>query len=585
MRSVAASSGWWVAGFSACMAWSYHTLFLSALGIARDPLWCDAWVWGFVEGSQAVAALACGFVLARAVRNRPGLRLALCGMTAVTGSVLIGVGHLEGAGLSSVTAVGEALCGIGLALLFLIWGRRLSLLDEADAELLMLVSFGLGALGCVGLLMASGPLRVVLSAVLAALACWLGCFGEGRARAVPPVARNERSTPEARAVAGCAGGAGGVGAGGMRTAVPAGCVADAGGAALSASAAGGVALVTAAIRRRSHELSVFLLCFLIWFLFAFFRILAAPSLVAGDVLMAPFSLAFILVGAGLALCLMYSRYTNFTLVFRWALPLVTCACGVVFATGARNGHVLAYLINFVALFGAQAICLIAAVKHARRTGVSSFFLFGGLLAAQGSAVVCGTVVGLRLFAVAEPVQMAGVSLLAVGAVTLAVMMMGFGPRWVPNGGATAMGAAAPPAPAVGAECAAAAGSEPAAGASEPPMCAEPPCAKAEAAGSGVACRFGNPAACVNAGGDCDRNVQDQAERLFMSEALQLSRRFALTQRETQVAALLLAGRNRPYIRDELVISLHTVHAHARSIFAKCQVHSQQELIDLARSTD
>ena len=32
--------------------------------------------------------------------------------------------------------------------------------------------------------------------------------------------------------------------------------------------------------------------------------------------------------------------------------------------------------------------------------------------------------------------------------------------------------------------------------------------------------------------------------------------------------------------DELGISLNTVHAHARSILAKCGVHSQRELIDL-----
>ena len=47
-----------------------------------------------------------------------------------------------------------------------------------------------------------------------------------------------------------------------------------------------------------------------------------------------------------------------------------------------------------------------------------------------------------------------------------------------------------------------------------------------------------------------------------------------------MAALLLGGRSRPYIRDELGISLNTVHAHAHSILAKCGVHSQRELIDL-----
>ena len=58
------------------------------------------------------------------------------------------------------------------------------------------------------------------------------------------------------------------------------------------------------------------------------------------------------------------------------------------------------------------------------------------------------------------------------------------------------------------------------------------------------------------------------------------RRYGLSSRETEVAALLLAGRSRPYIRDELVISLNTVHSHVSNIYAKCGVHSQREFMDL-----
>lgn len=50
--------------------------------------------------------------------------------------------------------------------------------------------------------------------------------------------------------------------------------------------------------------------------------------------------------------------------------------------------------------------------------------------------------------------------------------------------------------------------------------------------------------------------------------------------EAQIAALLLESRSRPYIRDELVISLNTVHTHARSIYSKCGVHSQREFMEL-----
>ena len=72
------------------------------------------------------------------------------------------------------------------------------------------------------------------------------------------------------------------------------------------------------------------------------------------------------------------------------------------------------------------------------------------------------------------------------------------------------------------------------------------------------------------------------DALFEQEARALQASFDLTSRETDVAALLLAGRSRPYIRDELTVSINTVSSHVRSIFSKCGVHSQQELIDLAR---
>lgn len=72
----------------------------------------------------------------------------------------------------------------------------------------------------------------------------------------------------------------------------------------------------------------------------------------------------------------------------------------------------------------------------------------------------------------------------------------------------------------------------------------------------------------------------QIEDACLQRAAVIQRRYGLTEREAQIAALLLEGRSRPYIRDELVISLNTVHTHARSIYAKCGVHSQREFMEL-----
>ena len=62
---------------------------------------------------------------------------------------------------------------------------------------------------------------------------------------------------------------------------------------------------------------------------------------------------------------------------------------------------------------------------------------------------------------------------------------------------------------------------------------------------------------------------------------ELSVEFGLTQRETEVFVLLMRGRSVPYIRDELSISRDTVATHVKHIYVKADVHSRQELLDLA----
>lgn len=61
----------------------------------------------------------------------------------------------------------------------------------------------------------------------------------------------------------------------------------------------------------------------------------------------------------------------------------------------------------------------------------------------------------------------------------------------------------------------------------------------------------------------------------------LASELGLTPRETEVFTLLMRGRSVPYIRDELVVSRETVATHVKHIYAKANVHSRQELLDLA----
>lgn len=63
----------------------------------------------------------------------------------------------------------------------------------------------------------------------------------------------------------------------------------------------------------------------------------------------------------------------------------------------------------------------------------------------------------------------------------------------------------------------------------------------------------------------------------------MKERFGLTEREVEVATLLVAGRNIPYIRKALTISQSTAQTHAHHVYQKTGAHGQQELMDLADS--
>ncbi len=59
----------------------------------------------------------------------------------------------------------------------------------------------------------------------------------------------------------------------------------------------------------------------------------------------------------------------------------------------------------------------------------------------------------------------------------------------------------------------------------------------------------------------------------------LAREGNLTAREAQVLSMLARGRNNSYIQEELTLTRNTVKSYIKHIYAKLDVHSQQELID------
>ena len=60
--------------------------------------------------------------------------------------------------------------------------------------------------------------------------------------------------------------------------------------------------------------------------------------------------------------------------------------------------------------------------------------------------------------------------------------------------------------------------------------------------------------------------------------------YALSKREAEVLPLALKGRTAERIAGELFVSKSTIDTHLRRIYTKCNVHTRQELIDLAEAT-
>lgn len=56
--------------------------------------------------------------------------------------------------------------------------------------------------------------------------------------------------------------------------------------------------------------------------------------------------------------------------------------------------------------------------------------------------------------------------------------------------------------------------------------------------------------------------------------------YDLSDRESEIALLIAQGRSKTYIAEHLFLSENTVRTHAKNAYAKLDVHSKQELMDL-----
>lgn len=304
---------------------------------------------------------------------------------------------------------------------------------------------------------------------------------------------------------------------------------------------------------------------LLWVQFSSFRVISSPNVV-GDRFMhylVPFSCAAIVAVGLFLLCLRHVRFLNYSLMYRWSAPLMVLGCGI-FAMGPNDFYdyrSVAYAANFLATFGAQFCVWVVTPKHVCRMGYNPVIAMACFAAAEGIGIAAG--LAFSLPAVGRDESLIGITVVVTGLAVMTSMIFGFNPDWFSAGRAKN--------PLFLAK-------------EEGPednnfltnMAATP---SINSSGKPAIGSLGNEADSTNS----EANPQTSLTELFAAQAKTVQTEFELTERETEICALLLAGRSRPYIRDELIISLNTVHAHARNIFAKCGVHSQQELMDLPKS--
>ena len=531
-------------GLGCYLAWVYCSLFSCGLVPVVIQLCSIERSWVYSGIGEAVAAIFVIIVYALlrekgrgdAAQRMIGVLGAGC---ACIGSVLIWVSHLDISWYAVLTVVGGLCCGAGLALLGILWGSRFSYCDEEHIESTVPLSFVISFVVYFVLLAAKGPLFMVVDAVLPVVSTWI-VFR-------PRCGRSVSTDGEA------------IGA-----------------------------LAHAGLRKQfSHLGSLFVLYFLIWFQFALFRVASSPMANGGRFMhyLVPFSIAAVLAIVAFLTCMRQTRFLNFTFLYRWSVPLMIIGCGLLLIDlGIPEQHSVAYAVNFIAMFGVQMCVWVVSPKYVRRIGVSPFVLFGGLFAAEGLGISLALTLSLPLFDAGAP-ALANLTLIATGAVALAAMLVGFNPRWLflsdavrrftdaefamslQRSACSGCSGTCPDANAVGGV---AAGANAAfASAAE---------GGAHAAASGMDAT-GDAADGFEPDSAVPLSAGEELASIFEKTAEELQSRYGLTERETQIAALLLSGRSRPFIRDELVISLNTVHAHARNIYSKCGVHSQQEFMD------
>lgn len=528
-------------GLGLLLAWVYCAFFSCGLIPHVIVLRSSERVWFWVGIGAAACALCLAALRVRLLTGIAHSKAAGCigALCATVGSSLIWLAFSGEQWNEALSTTGGLCAGVGLALMVVIWGQRLSGFEVAKLERTVpeafIIAFALYFL----LLIAKGAL-FLLACMLMPIGSMILAFRHADVWTCP----FEKT---------CACGPG--------------------------------KPMEAAVSAQLRSMApILVLYFLMWMQFSSFRLISSPAVV-GDRFMhylVPFSCAAAMAIGLFLLCMRNSRFLNYSLMYRWALPLMMLGC-IIFLIGPNGWfdfRSVAYAANFVAMFGVQLTLWIVTPKTVCRMGFNPVLAFCSFLVAEGLGTAAG--LGVALPFIGHEESLALLPLMLTGAILTVAMSVGFMPEWFFAKKAANPLFAAKESTREEEEEDDAKSKTPASLAYD--VCADKTaemqsgCDAEAASNAGITrnCETDGRAAPSESLQATDTNIA----MLFESQARQLQREFGLTERETEICALLLAGRSRPFIRDELFISLNTVHTHAHNIFQKCEVKSQQELMSL-----
>lgn len=276
----------------------------------------------------------------------------------------------------------------------------------------------------------------------------------------------------------------------------------------------------------------------LWFNFAFFRTMASPAYFSDrfNHYLYPFLSAVVVAALVLRVVLQNARTIDLRTTYRWVLPCIVGSYALLFLQDNTLGR-FAFTLSFVGLAGMQICTIMIEIKYAKTHGIPLSYLILPLLFAVGLGGSAGVFAGLRILQASVLVDTSKYLLLVMVVVVTAIMLWG--------------------------------------------TTDEPFVSKEEV----DACDYTRKKQANEHEVKISVPMKDTGaliDNVATSQALFFGEKYGLSPRETEILGYLLAGWSRPYIRDSLFISLNTVNTHVRNIYNKMEVHSQQELLTLAR---